>query len=868
VSLAAGTRLGPYEILAPLGAGGMGEVYRARDAKLNRQVAIKVLPESLAGDPDALARFEREAHAVAALNHPNIMAIHDFGTSDGTAYAVTELLEGESLRSRLETAPPGQRRAVELAVQIARGLAAAHEKGIIHRDLKPENLFVTSDGRVKILDFGLAKKVGLDGGATNAPTSAGTEPGTVMGTVGYMSPEQVRGRELDSRTDIFSFGAILYEMLSGRRAFKGDSGVETMNAILKEEPPELLETGRKISPALDRIVRHCLEKSPEARFHSASDVAFNLEALSNASSSSAAHVVPGLRPGRARLSTAGALVAVAALAAGAFFAGRHGSTEPPAAPEFRQITMLPGEESSPSLSPDGQTLAYVAISGGKPDVFVQRVDGKSPINLTSECAKGSAEPAFSPRGDQIAYRSECGNGVFVMGATGENPRRVTDFGYNPAWSPDGREIAYSSDSGTNVYARSGVGELWATDIESGKKRRISEGDAVQPRWSPHGDRIAFWGLPKGSGQRVLWTIPARGGEAPRPVTPLQEPSLNWNPVWSSDGESLYFASTRGGTANIWRVAIDEKSGKVRGAPEAVPVAATTVGQFAMSRDGKRIVFEAATPLTEIRKVGFDPENGTVVGTATTVFRAAIPIIDPTVSPAGDEIVFRTQGKQEDIFLVRTDGTKFRQLTDDVFKDRGPEWSPDGSRIAFYSDRTGRYEIWTIRPDGGGLTRITNKPGDGVWYPHWSPDGKLITYPDGSGADIVHLDAPEKFDRLPKMNDGKWFQVQGWSPDGSELVGQISSLNEQEGVAIYSLRGRGYELITKTGSTPLFMPDGKRILYSDRDGLRIVDRVSKISRLVLPVPASDFVGYAASRDRRSLYLVINQTEGDIWSATWK
>src|SRR6266496_1544154 len=284
MTISAGTRLGPYEILAPLGAGGMGEVYRARDRKLDRDVAVKVLPLSVAADPDTLARFEREAKAVAALSHPNILSIFDFGTQDGVSYAVMELLEGETLRGKLEAGPVPQKQAVDYALQIARGLSAAHEKGIVHRDLKPENLFVTRNGHVKILDFGLAKRVETvaPGKETSAPTQSGhTEPGTVMGTLGYMSPEQVRGLPVDHRSDIFSFGAILYELLSGRKAFKCDTTSDTIAAILKEEPPGLSEPGRNIAPALDHVVRHCLEKDRGNRFQSARDVAF---ALSEASS--------------------------------------------------------------------------------------------------------------------------------------------------------------------------------------------------------------------------------------------------------------------------------------------------------------------------------------------------------------------------------------------------------------------------------------------------------------------------------------------------------------------------------------------------------------------------------------------------------
>src|SRR5712692_6204034 len=284
--LAAGTRLGPYEILAPLGAGGMGEVYRARDPRLEREVAIKVLPSSFSQDPDRLRRFEQEAKAAGVLNHPNITAVYDVGSQDGAPYVVSELLEGETLRARLSGGAFTPRKALGHALQIAHGLAAAHEKGIVHRDLKPENIFNTKDGRVKILDFGIAKLTQVEGAEaqTDIPTRrVDTGPGVVMGTVGYMSPEQVRGQKVDHRSDIFSFGAILYEMLSGRRAFHRESTADTISAILKEHPPDLSETNQRISPALERLVNHCLEKNPEERFHSASDLAFALEAISGAS---------------------------------------------------------------------------------------------------------------------------------------------------------------------------------------------------------------------------------------------------------------------------------------------------------------------------------------------------------------------------------------------------------------------------------------------------------------------------------------------------------------------------------------------------------------------------------------------------------
>ncbi len=341
MTLSAGTRLGPYEILAPLGVGGMGEVYRARDKKLDRDVAVKVLPESFAKDPDALARFEREAKAVAALSHPNILSIHDFGSDGGRAYAVMELLEGETLRSKIESRAISQKQAVEWALQIARGLSAAHGKGLVHRDLKPDNVFVTKDGHVKILDFGLAKRLeaASEHDQTSVPTGAGhTEPGTVLGTMGYMSPEQLRGLPVDHRSDIFSFGAILYELLSGKRAFKKDTASDTIAAVLKEDPPELTQSGRNISPALDHVVRHCLEKDREDRFQTAKDVMF---ALSEASGSvTAASVAPG--PGRRRVPLIAAAVVLLLIGAGLLLLRRpHVSVRPTTGP--KRVAVLPFE---------------------------------------------------------------------------------------------------------------------------------------------------------------------------------------------------------------------------------------------------------------------------------------------------------------------------------------------------------------------------------------------------------------------------------------------------------------------------------------------------------------------------------------------
>ncbi len=495
MTLPAGTRLGPYEILAPLGAGGMGEVYRARDERLKRDVAVKVLPASFSSDPERMRRFEQEAQAAGGLNHPNILAIHDVGTVDGSPYLVSELLEGETLRERLVAGALPTRKAIDFAAQIARGLAAAHEKGIVHRDLKPANVFVTKDGRVKILDFGLAKVVSVPKGigATELPTeAAGTEPGVVLGTVGYMSPEQVRGLPADVRSDIFAFGAIFYEMLSGKRAFSGASAADTMSAILNKEPPDLAETNRNIPPGLERIVRHCLEKNPEERFHSAHDLAFDLQALSadSGAASRPGAVVAQLR----RRRTIPLVWASLALVAGVILAAlaatvlaRRSGAQPPT---FQRLTFRRGLVWTSRFAPDGQTIVYGASWEGQPvEIFTARAGSPESRAL----GIGSADILSISKSGDLAV---CLNRHFTTGwetvgtlaqvpLSGGAPREILENVSEADWAPDGKTLAVVHE----------VAGKYRLEFPPGKVLYETAGWIRLARVSPKGDRIAFMDLP-------------------------------------------------------------------------------------------------------------------------------------------------------------------------------------------------------------------------------------------------------------------------------------------------------------------------------------------------------------------------------------
>ncbi len=881
--LARGTRLGPYEVLAPLGAGGMGEVWRARDTKLARDVALKVLPDHLSDDPKALARFENEAKAVAALSHPHILAIHDFGRIDGVSYVVTELLEGETLRATLLRGPLPLRKALDIAAQLADALAAAHEKEIVHRDVKPENVILTKDGRAKLLDFGLAHHdtAFRSGNDTHSPTvSRNTDPGTILGTVSYMSPEQAQGHPAGYCSDQFSLGVVLYEMLSGKRPFHGPSSAETLAAIIRTEPEPLGNLAPSTPTPVRWIVDRLLSKDPTDRYDSTRDLARDLatcrqhlsEATTSSTSALPARGAPAL--GRRKVWLPVAALALACTLSAGYWLGAVRSRpkpEPPAPfPKLVQLTWEAGREMSPSFSPDGGSFVYVAGSHLQSDIFLRRVGGESATNLTSSIPGYALEPAFSPDGQSIAFRSERDDGgIFVMGATGESPRRLTDAGFSPRWSPDGREIAYATQPGVGASSHS---ELWIVEVATGAKRKLYDGNGVSPTWSPSGRRIAFHQKPTGdelAGRRSLSTIPVAGGT---PSVVLEIPgTLGSQPDWSRTG--IAFVSTAGGVPNVWRVRVDESTGKRIGNEEPILTSQYSTHP-SFTPDGRRLACSFFSRSFTLERVLFDSERGKVLSQPKEILAGPRVMRLAAVAPNGEwlgMILFEHDG-QKDILLVRTESGETRRLTNDWLNEDNLVWAPDASRLFFAVPMGGVSETWSIRPDGSGRELEVPRAGAESVVPAWmSPDARTLYVSVGKDLRLHTVDLGLPKERrvpvaVPTPETGGQFEPSAGSRDGNWLIGYPTNVpgGVLRPLLLFDVRNKRYEtLVDLEWNWPcVFLPDSRRILLSKPVQIEILDRVTHTLTPAGSIsPGTMDIGFSA--DGRSLFTTRAANQSDIW-----
>lgn len=793
-----GKQLGHYQLLTFIGAGGMGEVYAARDTRIGRKVAVKLLPATVARDVDRLRRFEQEARAVGMLNHPNILTIHDVGTHEGAPYLVSELLEGETLRERLKNGALPLHKAVDIALQITRGLAAAHDQGLVHRDLKPENLFLIQgwhngqagqDGRVKILDFGLAKlsqnkSSGADANGPAAPAVA-TNPGMVMGTVAYMSPEQLRGEAVDFRADIFAFGVILYEMLAGERPFRGVSAAETMSAILTQDAPELPAPLSGQTPGVARLIHRCLEKQAQRRFQSASDLTFALEtltmsvlsssgasqaaALDAATSQSAATLRIEPRVDKLHAGQMNWLGWAGWIMAGVFMIATIGLSvgyfrRPPASSRVVPFTSFPGQKSSPVFSPDGNQIAFIWEGGesAQRGVYVKVIGEGTPLRVASN---PGFQLAWSPDGRSIAFdRMDNDGGIFTVPMTGGPERRLTELSGPFAWSPDQKTLAIASRNSPHDSS-----SIVLLTLETGATHKLTSPPAgsvgdQSPAFSPDGQKLAFIRSP-GTQVGDIYLVSITGGE-PQRLT-ADNLFLNGGLTWTTDGHEIVFSSTRGGLPTLWRVQ----------APGGLLRRLIGIGEYAhqpsISRAGDRLAYL-------YRK------------TDTNIWRAPGPL---STVPASEPSPLVVSTREES----------------------SPQFSPDGNRIAFVSDRSGSREIWVCDRDGRNPVQLTNFGGSHTGSPRWSPDGRQIVFdsrPAGlssiyvinaAGGSARRLTGGNSEDVLPSWShDGRWIYF-GSRRSGDWQIWRTTTTGEQ------------IEQVTKNGGYEAFeAADGKTLYYAKRE----------------------------------------------------
>jgi serine/threonine protein kinase len=812
--LSSGTRIGPYEIAGLLGSGGMGDVYRAKDTRLGRSVAVKVLPADVSNDPGRRQRFDAEARAASALNHPNILSVFDTGTHEGLAYIVTELIDGESLRDLLRHGPMPVSRVVEWISQVADALAAAHSAAIIHRDLKPENIMVTQDGRAKVLDFGLAKKIEgpntLDSDTTRLITQ--TSAGTVLGTAAYMSPEQVMAKELDARSDLFSLGLVLHEVLTGKQTFQRATPAEAMTAILREDPPALPET---VPAALQAIVMHCLEKEPERRFHSARDLAFALRTVTSsgtASRSSGQEALVATRPARRWIWPA---VSTLALVLPAMVAVPHLLELPPIDLEAYRFTPFANDhesENEAAWSPDGKSIAYLKTVDGTPQLMVRALDTAIPLQLTR--GKTQITHAFwSPDSTLIYYTGRTGKGeLWGVSPSGGRAARILEDLRNAAISPDGKTLAIwrADETGGNVRS-----SLWISSPPGSALQRYMPDPFAIPLDS---DGNGLWFAPDGQSillitagtSPAIWVLPfptTRG--TPRRV--FEKMDFNFVPrgSWMPDSRHAVLSfSTGGGQPSLWLA--DFKRERLR----RLTASAGAEEDPSVAPDGRRLAFTSTTDDYDLIELPLDGSS------PRTLLANSRNMYSPSWAPQGDQFLYATdRDGSSEIWSHNVKANLDRPLVTPKDFPAGtttslshPVFSPDGSRFAFVRSATGEPPtIWVMPAVGGAPIRLT---AEYMVAPTWSPDGNSI-------AGLMHRERPWQA-AIVGVGANMTAQVIAgaptclmpleWSPSGEWLACEA-----REGVRLFSPDGQKHKTLPVLGSSAIaFSKDGATLYVTGRD----------------------------------------------------
>ena len=811
----------------------MGEVFLAQDTRLGRKVALKLLPEGLLADREMRRRFAQEARTASALNHPNIVTIYDIGSADGRDFLAMEYVEGQSLRDLLEAGQLDIRRSLDLAAQAASALAAAHEAGIVHRDIKPENLIVNRAGQLKILDFGLAKLVERQTapllessletlGETPQPTSQGrTGTGVILGTVSYMSPEQARGQPVDHRTDVFSLGLVLYEALTGARPFSGKSAVETLHAIINEEPVSAVERNPRVPPQAVDILGKALAKDPSERYQHAADFALDLRRAKRAVESGISRPetgVPASAPKRRPILWAGGGLAVAVLVAAAWYVGQ--SSAGPAASSLADVALTPltddpGYEGEPTFSPDGETIAYVSDRTGNFEIFLKQVSGGPDVNITNNPAE-DVQPAFSPDGKQIAFVSTresardlgyenfgvppTGGDIWVMPALGGKPRRIAESGNFPSWSADGASIVYMGGRAWNkqIYrVPAGGGEAREVPLELGVQ--ASRGRfLLYPSLSPDGRWLLLQG-PAG-----ILVAPGTGGE-------VRVIAKGRRPVWAPDGRSIvYSTGETGKNFSLWRLPFSAAKGTAEGRGQPLTAGTAENTHASISGDGRQIAFTALEQTFNLETLPFDAEAGRATGGVKELTAGKNDIQWKSFSPDGRSVAFLKSGR---VWRLDPGQPAYPLTSDPAFTDGAPQWSPDGRSIAFPRSPEGdttNVSVWVMASDGAGPRRLIEK----ARAPSWMPDSRRVVHVSTVDNYLYLYDPATR--REQKLTDEPTrAPLNIVSPDGKWLVYQ-SSAEADISIRARPIEGGETRVVISTPNRanyhPLLSPSGNWVYY--------------------------------------------------------